>query len=173
MLTLAYYVTPPPEAFWEIDYEEGAVGFVGPGATGVLFSVSLEAKPPFKPPPALSTGRRFTVAYLPQVAEVLGTLPDEHLPPFSAVVLAMALTGTMTGGVADLFEDLASSRYNWLTRSSDDTTGIEVLRGLPDHYRRGPARIRVLHVLLNKTHQHLKQSTSRRLVREMADWRHT
>ena len=147
------YVAPPHGGLWDVLLDEGTV-VVRPDVTAGAADAT-------------------TVAYLDQVGQVLSALPAQQLPPFGLVALAFAMTGRQTAVTDQLAEDIEMERGRFRGVMTVDARQLllRLYRKLPERYRSGEERVRLLIVLLDEAHGKLSKRLSKATLGELKSWR--
>ena len=121
---------------------------------------------------AAQAAPRVTIAYLAQVAQVLDDLPHQQLPPFGVVVYAFAMTGRRSE-VTDALAEAVEQHEIFRDVMALDARQLlhRLYRKLPEAYRSGEPRHRLLVTLCDENHQRLSKRRSRQVLGEMKSWR--
>ncbi len=108
-----------------------------------------------------------TIAYRTYVMEVLDVLANTALPPFGAVLLTIIATNN--GAKADLekLEQLLEPEYkNVIFEEMLDKTFhfLAMIQQLPAKYKQGSARIQLLSLLFEETHNGVRKKRAQNLI---------
>ncbi|RYZ49568.1 MAG: hypothetical protein EOP49_15995 [Sphingobacteriales bacterium] len=116
---------------------------------------------------ALSGGS--TIAYRPQLVEMIGVLAEQGLPPFGSILLAMAATNPTADDAVSHIRNTVSREIETIQREGlleneyfgEALEFLQILQSLPSQYTQGKNRVILFQTLFADAHSKLNIPTSR------------